>query len=274
MRIEDLDGARARPELETRLLEDLRWLGLDWDEGPERPGPYGPYRQSERIEHYERAFERLRESGSIYPCTCSRKEIADSVSAPHGSEPIYPGICSNGPTHPERKPAWRFRNQPVGFVDGIHGFQPPELGAGDFVIRRADGVYAYQLAVVVDDQAMKIEEVVRGADLLSSTPRQIALQRALEFATPSYLHVPLVLAADGERLAKRNASVAIAGLRESGLTPERVIAVLARTLGFEVPSLIAARELIGMLERAKLPRQPVVLEGIGAENAHPRGGLP
>ena len=247
MRIEDLDAPRVRPGSMEAILDDLRWLGIDWDEGPDVGGPHAPYLQSQRLDRYERSFELLRARGHLYPCTCSRKEIAEAASAPHGEEPVYPGICRERPSHPERTPAWRFRmDAPPGFVDAIAGPSRPGLGEGDFVVRRADGVFAYQLAVVVDDREMGITEVVRGDDLLASTPRQIALHRALgeNDRGPTWMHVPLVVGADGQRLAKRHGAVGIDELRAAGTSAETVVAFLASTLGMrgfagEVPARAA-----------------------------------
>ncbi len=201
LRLEDLDGPRVVAGAADAIVRDLAWLGLDWDEGEGRGGPCGPYVQSERQSRYEEAVARLGAAGHLYPCTCSRKEIAAVASAPHSDEegPRYPGTCREGPSHPGHPAALRFRmaEPSPGFDDGLHGAVPPGLGEGDFVVRRADGIFAYQLAVVVDDAAMGITEVVRGDDLLASTPRQIALYRALGLPTPAFLHVPLVLGADG-----------------------------------------------------------------------------
>lgn len=262
LRIEDLDAPRVRPGAAGAILEDLRWLGLDWDEGPDVGGPHGPYEQSRRRAHYEEAFEALRARGLVYPCTCSRKEIAEIASAPHGDEPIYPGTCRGGPSHPGRAPAWRFRmDVPPTFVDALAGRAPPGLGAGDFVVRRADGVHAYQLAVVVDDRAMGITEVVRGDDLLASTPRQIALHRALGSEPPAWMHVPLVLGPDGVRLSKRHGAIGIATWRDRGVRPERIVGLLAASLGL-VPAgtSVAARELVAGFDPAKLARAPTVID--------------
>jgi glutamyl-tRNA synthetase len=268
MRIEDLDAPRVRSGATESILEDLRWLGLDWDEGPDIGGPHAPYAQSERLDRYEAAAHALRARGMLFPCTCSRKEIAEIASAPHGEEALYPGTCREAPSHAERAPAWRFRqSEPPSFVDVIAGPSRPGLGAGDFVVRRADGVFAYQLAVVVDDRAMGITEVVRGDDLIASTPRQIALHRALAEIDglgqePSWAHVPLVLGSDGERLGKRHGSVAIAAARGRGVSPERVVATLARTLGLAEANEreLSARMLIERFELERLPRAPSVID--------------
>jgi glutamyl-tRNA synthetase len=263
MRIEDIDGPRVKPGAAEALLDDLRWLGLDWDEGPDFGGPHGPYVQSARSDHYRAALARLRELGLVYPCTCSRKEIAELASAPHGGAgPLYPGTCREGPSHPERPAAWRFRMDfPPPFVDGLRGPSPSALGAGDFVVARADCVFAYQLAVTVDDAAMGITEVVRGDDLFDSTPRQLALFAALGAPPPDYLHVPLVLGADGERLAKRHGATSLAELREGGVSSEAVVGWLGSSLGLldaRVP--MKASELAAHVDITRLAREPVKVD--------------
>ena len=234
LRVEDLDTARVREGAAQRQLEDLRWLGLDWDEGPDVGGALGPYTQSERLDHYERALRALRPH--VYPCTCSRKEIAQVVSAPHGEERVYPGTCREGPSHPERASAIRFRMpeppalDDTAFDDVVCG-RVEGLGRGDFVLRRKDGLFAYQLACTVDDHLMQITEVLRGDDLLSSTPRQIALYRALGWTPPRFFHVPLLYGADGERLAKRHGATSVAELRAAGRSAQSLIGELAHGLG-------------------------------------------
>ena len=268
MRIEDLDAPRVVPGATEAMLADLAWLGLDWDEGPDVGGPHAPYVQSARLELYSTALERLRARGLAYPCTCSRKEIASIASAPHGEDgPVYPGTCRSGPTHPERAPAWRFRmDEPPAWDDVLRG--PSRGTPGDFVIQRADGVFAYQLAVVVDDAAMGITEVVRGDDLAASTSRQIALFSALGHAVPRFLHLPLVLGPDGERLGKRHGSTAISEYRAAGWAPERVVGLLAATLGLGAPGeAIDARSLIARFDAAALPRTPTIFDG-----PHPSAG--
>jgi len=247
LRNEDLDAQRSRPEFARAMIEDLRWLGIDWSEGPDCGGEYGPYSQSERREHYLKAWRSLRKGGFLYPCICSRKDLAQSASAPNDTddEPVYPGTCR------ERKDAaaftepagvnWRFRvpdDTVVEFADLNLGGQRYVAGKnvadknkiknkdrdfGDFLVWRRDDVPAYQLAVVVDDEAMRITEVVRGADLLKSTARQLLLIRALGYAVPSYFHCELVRDSAGIRLAKRHDALSIRHLRESGLTPELVL---------------------------------------------------
>ena len=234
MRNEDLDPQRSRAEFVRAMMEDLRWLGIDWSEGPDVDGPYGSYSQSERRAHYLEAWRRLREGGFLYPCTCSRKDLAQAASAPNDTddEPVYPGTCRKRKDVAEfREPAgvnWRFRvpdGEVVEFTDLNLGQQRYAAARdfGDFLVWRRDDVPAYQLAVVVDDAAMRITEVVRGADLLKSTARQLLLWRALGYATPDYFHCELVRDAAGARLAKRHDALSIRHLRESGMTAEKVL---------------------------------------------------
>lgn len=221
MRIEDIDAPRLRRGSEAAILADHQWLGLDWDEGP--------IRQSARLARYDEVLASLAER--TFPCTCTRREVHEA-SAPHGDPGSYPGTCREGPSHPGRDAAIRFRMDaaPGTFVDALGG----EIAGGhrdDFVLRRRDGLHAYQLAVVVDDHDMRITEVVRGDDLLSSTPRQIALYRALGWEPPAWLHVPLVVGPDGARLAKRHGAIGVAAYREAGWSPERLMGMLASSLG-------------------------------------------
>ena len=219
------------------MIEDLRWLGIDWSEGPDCGGPYGPYSQSERRTFYLEAWHRLRAGGFLYPCLCSRKDLAQSASAPNDADdgPIYPGTCrerSNpGDVNEPAGVNWRFRvpdGEAIEFTDLKLGRQRYVAGKnsdfGDFLVWRRDDVPAYQLAVVVDDAAMGITEVVRGADLLKSTARQLLLMRALGYASiPSYFHCDLVRDAAGTRLAKRSDALSIRHLRTSGMTAEGVL---------------------------------------------------
>jgi glutamyl-tRNA synthetase len=244
LRLEDLDRGRSRPEFASRILDDLAWLGFDWDEGPDRGGPHGPYDQGSRLAHYARAFERLHAAGRLYPCFCSRQEIARAASAPQepGEESPYPGTClalepAEAGRRVERglRHAWRFRIDSIqrpAFVDLVHGlWQGGSWPCGDFVVRRSDGVTAYQLAVVVDDAEMRIDEVVRGDDLLSSTLRQLVLYAALDARPPEFAHVPLLLGADGVRLSKRHRGITLRELRESGVTAPEIVGRLAALLG-------------------------------------------
>jgi glutamyl-tRNA synthetase len=250
MRIEDIDRPRVVEGAADGICRDHEWLGLDWDEGPQF--------QSVHDESYERALARLDTAGLVYPCTCSRKEIAQIASAPHGNEgPRYPGTCRNGVTKPDRPLALRFRfeDPSPGFEDALCGPFPEGEVGGDFVLRRADGIWAYQLAVVVDDAEAAINEVIRGADLLSSTPRQIALYRALGYPVPQFAHVPLVVDADGTRLATRHGATSIASLRDAGRSAEEVIGELACSLGLTAtPAPIRAEELISSFELSKISR--------------------
>jgi glutamyl-tRNA synthetase len=237
LRVEDLDRPRVVAGAEARQEEDLAWLGLDWD--------LGPYRQSERLDEYERALRQLGALGRTYPCDCSRAEIARVASAPHeGEEVVYPGTCRDLPPERElrRAPAWRLRvetSDVVAWTDGVRGPVEPGLvrAGGDFVLRRGDGVFAYQLAVAVDDLVMGITAVVRGDDLVASTPRQLLLMKLLAGSErlPEYWHLPLVRAADGTRLAKRTPGSTVRDLRARGHSAERVVGQLAHALGL-VPS--------------------------------------
>lgn len=259
MRVEDLDAPRVRPGALEQMLDDLRWLGLDWDEGPDVGGPVGPYEQSRRLDRYEAAVTTLERGGHLFACTCSRKEIETIASAPHGEDgPIYPGTCRGGPTHPERPAALRFRFEHAqSFSDAVHGEVAEGLGAGDFVVRRADGVFSYQLAVVVDDLAMQITEVVRGDDLLASTPRQLALISALGGVAPRYAHVPLVLGPDGNRLAKRHGAITMADLAARGVGAPEVLARLGASLGLcAVDEAVSALDLAARFEIGTVPTSP------------------
>ncbi|MGA2176009.1 MAG: tRNA glutamyl-Q(34) synthetase GluQRS [Verrucomicrobiota bacterium] len=237
LRNEDLDASRSRPEFAAAMLEDLRWFGLRWQEGPDCGGPRGPYAQSERREFYLTGFERLRAGGWVYPCHCSRRDVRRALQAPHAGEeePLYPGTCrpapgASGRTAPrggKRPPNWRFRvpeGAAIEFEDGGFGAQRFVAGKdfGDFVVWRHDAVPSYQLAVVLDDAAMGITEVVRGADLLLSTARQLLLYRALSLEPPAFYHCPLVTNEAGVRLAKREDAASLRTLREKGLTPEAI----------------------------------------------------
>jgi glutamyl-tRNA synthetase len=232
LRNEDLDARRFRLEFVDAMIEDLRWFGFRWQEGPDCGGPFGPYAQSERGHFYRAALEKLRRGGWIYPCRCSRGDVLRALQAPHAGEeePVYPGTCRPAVETifavVETKGAnWRFRvpdGERISFVDGFFGPQQFQAGRdfGDFVVWRHDDVPAYQLSVVVDDAAMKITEVVRGADLLVSTARQLLLYRALEWTPPAFYHCPLVTDDAGVRLAKRHDALSLRRLRAEGRTPE------------------------------------------------------
>jgi glutamyl-tRNA synthetase len=234
LRIEDLDRDRCRPEFTTAFEHDLLWFDLSWDEGPDVGGPFAPYVQSERHELYIAAWKKLRTGGFIYPCSCSRRDVLNSAAAPHdeNDEPIYPGTCrpvEGTVTDAAASSAktWRFRvpdGEQLSFQDARFGRQSAVAGTdfGDFVVWRKDDVPAYQLAVVVDDAAMKITEVVRGADLLISTFRQLLIYRALGLQPPSFYHCELITDSTGKRLAKRDAVLSLRALRESGADPEAI----------------------------------------------------
>jgi glutamyl-tRNA synthetase len=263
MRLEDIDGPRVVEGSAESLMQDLRWLGIDWDEGPDVGGAFGPYVQSERLDSYAAAIATLRERGAVYPCTCSRKDILEAASAPHGDlGAVYPGTCRGGVTRRDRPAALRLRvDEPApSFVDALHGSRPAQ-SVDDFVLQRGDGVYAYQLAVVVDDVAMNITEVVRGDDLLSSTPRQLALYRALGAQAPEFLHVPLVLGLEGRRLSKREHAPSVAEYRAAGVSADRIVGLLGHTLGL-VPEGVAlsAAELVEAFDVERLPKQPTLID--------------
>ena len=240
LRIEDLDDRCKRPEFAAQLIDDLAWLGLEWDEGP--------YYQHDRLDLYESALRRLKDAGLTYPCFCTRAEL-HAASAPHASDgtPIYRGVCRSLSAEEVarrsalRAPATRLcvptvddlADDVIEFVDRTYGAQCEALATecGDFLVRRSDGVFAYQLAVVVDDAAMGVTEVVRGCDLLGSTPRQIYLQHLLGLPTPHYAHIPLLMAPDGRRLSKRDRDLDLGELRARFGTPEALLGWLAGQTG-------------------------------------------
>jgi len=267
VRVDDLDGPRTVPEAVEGNLRELSWLGLDWDEGPDVGGPHGPYRQSERGERYADALETLQRQGRVFACYLSRRELAEIASAPHGRTPVY------GPA--ERRanarvaaakqaegklPSLRFQVTPgtVRFVDALAGPQRFDItrDVGDVVVRRADGLWAYQLAVVVDDAAMQVGEVVRGDDLLPATAAQLLLYDALGHRPPGFAHLPLLLDEGGQRLAKRRGSLTLHALRDAGVRPERVVGLLAHGLGL-TGSLqeVTATELVADFELTRVPRR-------------------
>ncbi len=275
LRVEDLDLDRSRPGMAERQLADLRWLGLDWDEGPDRGGAAGPYVQSQRTARYSAALEALATRGLLYPCYCTRAEVRTAASAPHGplERGSYPGTCryltdEQRQEHESRgrRPCLRVRmpERPgvIGFDDLVYGAVEEAIvgPAADFVVRRADGVYAYQLAVVVDDGAMGITHVIRGADLLSSTAQQIWLHRLLGYAPPRFAHVPLLLGEDRHRLSKRHASLSVTHLRAAGAAPQQIVGALAHTAGMlpEGETAMPA-DLIGRLDLGRLPRGGIVI---------------
>lgn len=272
-RIEDLDPPRAVPGTAEAAMEDTRWLGLDWDEGPEVGGPFAPYVQSERDAYYEAALDRLAESERLFPCRISRSDLREIASAPHGSSGLPPYPPSLRPTSlpagwlarlrakEDADAALRFRihDALVRFEDRVQGTVEERVSetTGDFVLKRRDGLFAYQLAVVVDDLAMGITEVVRGTDLLDSTARQIQLIEALGGTMPDYAHLPLVVNAEGQKLSKRDEGLTLRSLREAGVAPEAVVGALAHSLGLRPsPEPIAARDLVPHFRWDRIARDP------------------
>ena len=262
LRIEDLDPDRCRPEYAQTLKEDLRWLGLDWDR-EQTP-------QSLRTEAYAAAFEVLENQGLVYPCYCTRGEL-HAASAPHASDGrvLYAGTCRNltaGERAQQSKvPAWRLKapDRVYGFADGLQGYYAENLAkeCGDFIIRRADGVYAYQLAVVVDDGAGGVTQVVRGMDLLDSTPRQLYLYELLGLDAPEFYHVPLLTAPDGRRLSKREKDLDLGALRQTH-TPEQLLGKLAHLAGvLDRPEAASAGELAAVFDWSRVKREPIVMDG-------------
>lgn len=249
LRNEDLDRQRCKPEFVTAMLEDLRWFGFEWQEGPDVGGPHAPYTQSERMPLYRAAFEKLHAAGFLFSCTCSRQDVLRALQAPHQGEdePVYPGTCRNvtgdkwqvaGDARPDAgadlslatrhvSPSWRFRvpdGRAVTFLDGQLGSQSFVAGKdfGDFVVWRNDDLPAYHLACAVDDAALGITEVVRGADLLASTARQLLLYEALGLAAPEFFHCPLMTDEQGVRLAKRHDALSLRTLRQRGKLPDEL----------------------------------------------------
>jgi glutamyl-tRNA synthetase len=235
-RTEDLDASRCRPEFAEAAMADLRWLGLDWQEGPDVGGPAGPYVQSQRQPWFAEVWRRLHASGAIYPCDKSRQDVARALTAPHAeddAEPTFPAALRPPPGQGREalEPGvqnWRFRvpdGETIAFTDALQGPQAFVAGRdfGDFLVWRRDGFPAYELAVVADDQAMGITEVVRGADLLLSTARQLLVYRALGWTPPGWAHAPLIVDAEGRRLAKRTAGLSIRELRAAGRSPTEVL---------------------------------------------------
>lgn len=272
LRMEDIDTARCRPEFAAGIMEDLHWLGLDWDEGPDVGGPHAPYTQSERLALYGQALQRLDARGSLYPCYCSRHDLLAAAAAPHGlaSEgPAYPGTCRGlSPAEAEARakrktPSLRFAadDRELTQRDGIAGTRRVNAAdGGDFVVRRADGIFSYQLAVVVDDALMGITHVLRGADLLDSTPRQLLLYEALGWTPPAFAHIPLLLDPDGRRLAKRHGGITLAELREAGVSPAGVAGWLAWAGGLlPEPQPLLPAELVGRFELAAIPQANITV---------------
>ena len=279
LRIEDIDPQRSRPEYTAALIEDLSWLGLDWDFGPDRAtaadGPTGPFEQGRRSHHYAAAIAQLERAGLTYPCFCTRKELRSMAGAPHVDDAgaPYPGTCRNLSYAQQqahlaagRRPCLRLRcpQGPINFTDTVLGEQSHTLAecGGDFALRRSDGVVAYQLAVAVDDALMGINQVVRGRDILISTPRQIALLKLLGYGAPAYAHVPLLLDAEGQRLAKRHQSLALRSLRQTGADPRRITGFLGSLAGCNPGGKAASpAELLPHFSLLRLPAEDIRIEG-------------
>lgn len=261
LRIEDIDSPRVKPGAADLIREDLAWLGLDWDGEP--------VVQSQWLPLYERALRRLQERELVYPCTCSRSDVAQAASAPHAGQegPAYPGTCTHrtvadAATLAGQPVAWRFRvgHLPT-FTDGYRGLvQPDPASGGDFVVWKSAGSPAYQLAVVVDDADMGVTEVVRGDDLIPSTPRQLLLYEALGLRPPRFVHVPLVVGPDGRRLAKRHGDTRLAALRAAGVRPKALVGLLAWSCGWiPKPTPVSPRELLPEFRLDTTPPNPFVL---------------
>lgn len=274
LRIEDLDAERCPRRYADLLEQDLDWLGLYWDEGGSAGGPHGPYYQSECADIYTKSYKSLEDKGLVYPCFCSRAQL-HAASAPHTADGnvVYPGTC-RGLTPEEivqksrqKAPAWRLRvpDETVAFEDGCMGLHSENLlrECGDFYLRRADGVFAYQLAVVVDDARMGVTEVVRGADLLSSTARQLYLYRLLGLTPPRFAHCPLLLAPDGRRLSKRDGDQSLENLRGK-YTAAEIVGRLAYVYGLQPePAPRTPESLLTDFAWEKVPKADVRLpEGL------------
>ena len=270
LRIEDLDGPRIKRGADQQAIDDLRWLGIDWDEGP--------VYQSTRLETYRDAVARLTDTGHTFICTCSRKDIGSAASAPHASDgaTIYPGTCREA-IYELREGApfavrFRVRDEVIAFDDALAGRQSFDVARrlGDFVISKSDGTPAYQLAVVVDDADMGVTDVVRGGDLLDSTPRQILLYRALGFAgrIPNYIHLPLVIGPDGRRLAKRHGDSRLSTYRAAGVPAGRLLQQLAGWCGINaVLGDVRAQDLVGRFDLSRVPRTPIVFDPAGGASS-------
>ena len=277
LRIEDLDGPRVKRGADRQAIDDLRWLGIDWDDGP--------IYQSTRSSAYRAAIDKLIDQERAYPCVCSRKEVELAASAPHAEDgaSVYPGTCrgkfdsiEDARRESGREPAIRFavENEIVEFDDEYASHRRFDVAQqlGDFVVAKSDGTAAYQLAVVVDDAEMGITHIVRGDDLVDSTPRQILLYRALGKSDriPAYVHLPLVVGADGRRLAKRHGDTRIMHYRERGVGASRILQLLAKSLRIDHPDPRSARDLLPLFTLDAIPKEPIVFTA--ADDAFLRAG--
>ena len=263
LRMEDIDSPRVKPGAAEQAIDDLRWLGLDWD--------HGPVVQTERLPLYQQALDQLKGQEAVYPCTCTRADVERSASAPHGEHegPVYPGTCAgrragDAETLGDRPFAWRMRvpEEPITYEDDFRGPTTIDLRqtGGDFVVWKSAGTPAYQLAVVVDDAAHGVTEVIRGDDLVPSTPRQLLLYRALGLTPPTFAHVPLIVGPDGRRLAKRHGDTRLSALRAAGVAPETLVGLLAWSCGWlDDIRPVAARDLVPQFDLQAIPPTPFVL---------------
>lgn len=266
LRLEDLDLPRCPAEFSRGVMEDFRWLGLDWDNDP--------VYQSKRFDYYEQCLSRLDAQGLLYPCYCTRRELhaaPTEASAPHAAAPVYPGRCRTLTADQReeyeaagRRAALRLRvpDRVYALTDGHLGPYSANLArdVGDFILRRSDGLYAYQLAVVADDAAMGVTEVVRGRDLLPSTPQQLYLQEVLGFPHPGYCHLPLLLAPDGRRLSKREGDLSLRALSK-GHTPQEIVGLLAHWAGLlDAPVPVTPTDLIAEFSWAKVPASDITVK--------------
>ncbi|MEC9093716.1 MAG: tRNA glutamyl-Q(34) synthetase GluQRS [Planctomycetota bacterium] len=269
LRIEDIDSPRVKHWAIQQAIEDLSWLGLHWDEGPGPTAQSQRYIQSQRLDLYLTALEKLKKAEAIYPCTCSRSDVANAASAPHelSDAPVYGRTCfhrhSKDALKLQEDYSWRYRStqEPVHFVDGFKGSLQANIATelGDFVVFKSDRSPSYQLSVVVDDNAMGINEVLRGEDLVQSTFRQIALYDFFGWKPPHFIHAPLVVGPDGRRLAKRHGDTRISYFREKGVKPERIIGLLAHSLGWlDQPREVSAADLITGFSLGTIPDRPFV----------------
>ena len=270
LRIEDLDPQRSRMEYAEQIEQDLKWLGLEWDEGGSSGGPYSPYYQSQRQEIYDYYFRQLQQQQTVYPCYCTRADILAATQAPHLGEPTlaYPGTCRNLTDEERRRkslvkqPSYRLKvpSETVTFEDGHYGPCRTNLAqtCGDFIVRRADGVFAYQLAVVVDDMLMHINQVVRGRDLLSSTPQQIYLYELFNSSVPMFYHVPLLMSSEGSRLCKRDKSMDMGELKKLYTKPEQLLGLIGAVCGIiDRQEEVTASELLKEFSWSKLVKHDI-----------------